>query len=117
MSLCKGSLQREKRREEVLRASPGVRDRTLQGLGHQQPERQEAFRIKSRECFEKELSSHTWNTVSLEVRRAQNGVHWIWPQDRKVTADHKMSSFCAGGAWGQGQAGTNGRGGVGKGSQ
>lgn len=56
-------------------------------------------------------------TVSIGVRRAQNGVHGIWPQDREVPADHKMSSFCASGAWGQGLAGANGRVGVGKGSR
>lgn len=92
-------------REEVLRASPGVRERTLQSLGHRQPPGQEGsqrwrcLRIRSRECFAKELCAHT-GTCERSSQRAQNSVRWIWPQDREVTADHEESRFSVSGVMG-----------------
>lgn len=114
MSLCKGSLQREKRRGP--KSQPRGRRSDTTGSGSLAAREAGSFQNQEQRMLREGAELTHWKTVSTEVRRAPNGVHWIWPQDREVTADHKMSSFCASGAWGLGQAGANGRVGVGTGS-
>lgn len=103
MRLCKGSVQREKRRGP--KSQPRGQREDIAGSGSSAASG--AGRKSDGEMFEnqeqrtlREGAVSTLEHVNIQVRRAQNSVRWIWPRDREVTADHEESRFSVSGVVG-----------------
>lgn len=93
MKLCNGSLCREKRRGSKSQCR--VRERTHQGSwvigsqGGRQEARRGMVQNQEQRVLGKGAVPTGWNATSVQGRKAQNSIHWIWPSDREVIAGHE----------------------------